>query len=55
MLNINLTAKPLEPQESIPLKNINKLLMSGEVTVVPQCLQAIGYYERALTTQWGKM
>ncbi len=48
MLNLNLTAKRIgvEHTETIPLQNINECVMSGEVIVVPRCLQAIGYFKR---------
>jgi hypothetical protein len=48
MLNLNLINKPVENKqaETIPHQNLKERLMSGEVIVVSECLQAIGYFER---------
>lgn len=44
----NLTAKSvgLEHTETVPLNQIADRVMRGEVIVLPQCMQAIGYFEQ---------
>lgn len=39
----------LDHTESIPFNEITKRLLQGEIIVVPQCLQTIGYFEKVRT------
>jgi nitrite reductase/ring-hydroxylating ferredoxin subunit len=44
--NLEATSIGIDQQTKIPLKNLKQRLLSGEVVVVSECLQGIGYYEQ---------
>jgi len=48
MQDINMTAKSIgfDHTETIPIDQIAKRVMSGEIIVVSNCLQGIGYFDR---------